>query len=114
MDYMPILPVGTSFYGAASTVLVLSAVDAVTVTETCSDGSTKTFTVAGGSNGAVYQSGYSSHYNGKGCLYTADAPFFAHALGDGADATPFLPASLMTNMFVAPVAYQFVAFVSAS
>ena len=44
-DYMPIPPVGTSFYGAASTVLVLSAVDAVTVTETCSDGSTKTFAV---------------------------------------------------------------------
>ena len=65
---MSIPPLSTRAVGVASTVLVLSAPEAVTVTEVCSDGAEATIEVAGGPTGGVYQPGYGAQFNGKACI----------------------------------------------
>ena len=72
-DYMVVPPESTEWYGVASTVISLSqsGMAPLEVTESCNDGSSRTYTIPGGGTGAVSQTGYTSHYNGKACRYSA-------------------------------------------
>jgi len=123
LDYMPVVPEATTVYGIPSTQLSLSSSHsgAVQIRESCSDGSSKVFTVP--ANQAVLASGYAQQYAGKACKYSSETklngrvvPFGANTASDGSDgdATPFLPKSLWSMKFATSVDYAFIAFVSDS
>ena len=86
----------------------------MTVKEFCSAGKNngKAYTLQPGR--AVYQSGYTSHYNGDACRYEGTAPFGGVALadGDGSDAVPLYSTSHFFTQTALPVQAEFVAFAS--
>eukprot|EP01052_Picozoa_sp_SAG31_P014901 SAG31_NODE_942_length_10853_cov_24.620420_1_plen_1141_part_10 len=113
--YMSIPPVSTSAIGVPSAVLVLSAPEAVTVIEVCSDGSEASIDVVGGPTGGVYRPGYASHPDGKACMYTSGGmPFHAHALGEGPGGAllSFLDERLLSTTFATPSPYEILVFAS--
>ena len=115
-DYMVVAPESTEWYGVASTVVSLSqsGMAPLEVTESCSDGSSRTYTIPGGGTGAVSQNGYTSHFNGKACRYSAQRPFNVHGYGDGdgGDAVNMLSTSQGSASFGTSTDSQFLAFAS--
>eukprot|EP01047_Picozoa_sp_COSAG01_P016494 COSAG01_NODE_846_length_13141_cov_4.222205_5_plen_2539_part_01 len=119
-DFMPVPPVATEMFGIPSTVLSVgtSAHRDMKVTEDCSDGLKNQVLRLPARGGQTQRQGYKSNYQGKACQYASastDAagiprPFAAHSYSD--DSVPFLPASLFSTQFVAPVPYKFLTFVS--
>jgi hypothetical protein len=126
-DYMPVPPVAAEVFGVPSTVLsVATAAEAsMRIGYVCSDDAADAAAKrldlpAGGEQ--LEQAGWGAQYTGKACRFSAatvDASgvprtFSAHGYGDGdgGDATPFLPPALFSTAFVAPIAWEWLSFVS--
>eukprot|EP01043_Picozoa_sp_COSAG02_P041449 COSAG02_NODE_3438_length_6743_cov_12.416616_1_plen_1024_part_10 len=115
-DYMVVPPESTEWYGVVSTRACLSqsGQDQLEVTESCSDGTTRTITLpAGGTHGTLI-SGYEGQYAGKACRYNAAARFNVHSLadGDGNDAVNLLPTNTGSTVFGASTRFDWLAFAS--
>jgi hypothetical protein len=130
-DYLVVPPDNTEFFGIPSNNIAVgddgsNGVNSTTIYETCSNGNAQTITLLtkSGANRSPSIGGkrvsntganpYGSHFNGKACKYTSTDTFGIHqfADGDGGDGVAFLPTSLFSSKFVAPVRFEFVAFAS--
>eukprot|EP01043_Picozoa_sp_COSAG02_P025042 COSAG02_NODE_1393_length_12906_cov_6.298352_1_plen_4217_part_01 len=115
--YTVVPPEATEWYGIPSRSLHLSqsGADALQVTESCSDGSTRVFTIPAGGTGATFwTNAYNYHHNGKACRYSATEPFGALTVddGDGTDSVSLLPRAQGSMTFGVPTAFQWLAFAS--
>merc|ERR1719281_657851 len=113
---MVVPPESTEWYGVISAYISLSqaGADALSVTESCSDGSTRELQIPGGGTGAWSEQSYETQYTGKACLYSAAAPFNVHSFadGDGSEAVNLLPTSTGSTVFGTSTEFEWLAFAS--
>eukprot|EP00930_Biecheleria_cincta_P037322 TRINITY_DN255_c0_g1_i18.p1 TRINITY_DN255_c0_g1~~TRINITY_DN255_c0_g1_i18.p1 ORF type:complete len:542 (+),score=47.93 TRINITY_DN255_c0_g1_i18:1886-3511(+) len=114
-DYNPIPPASQTIYGSCSTLSAVYAYDygeTVSVTQSCSDGTTAT--LSAGSRATI--STFGSQYTGKACKWTAPAGKLIGGAtvgdGDGGDSTTFLPLTLFQQVTPLPKTLEYLFLIS--